>query len=88
MQVEIVDIRKSALDGNLKAFADVRFDAQLIIKGFSVMNGKNGLFVSLPKKAGKDGRWFDFLLVDDALKHEVEDKVLKAYEREVDGARV
>lgn len=85
LDVEVVDIRKVTGDGSLRAFADVRF-CNLVIKGFSVVNGKNGVFVSMPRKANKEGRWFDILMpMDDGLKREIEDKVLEAYGREVDG---
>jgi len=87
MDVEVADIRKIIGDGNLKAFADVRVGGSLLIKGVSVMKGKNGVFVSMPRKASKDGRWFDVLEAEDALKTEIEEKVLESYDREVDGAR-
>lgn len=87
MEVEVVDIRKIVGDGNLRAFADVRVGDSLVIKGFCVMQGKSGIFVSMPRKASKDGRWFDILEPDDALKRELEGKVLKSYERETDGVR-
>ena len=87
MDVEVVDIRKIVGDGNLKAFADVRVGDSLVIKGFCVMQGKSGVFVSMPRKASKDGRWFDILEPDDSLKRALESKVLESYERETDGVR-
>ncbi len=87
MDVEVVDVRKSNGDGNLKAFADVKFGGNLVIKVFSVMQGKTGVFVSMPRRAGKDGRWFDILTpLSEELKQEFEDKVLEAYDKETDGA--
>ena len=87
MEIEVVDIRKITGDGNLKAFADVRVGDSLVIKGFCVMQGKSGIFVSMPRKASKDGRWFDILEPDDSLKRELEQKVLASYDRETDGVR-
>ena len=87
MDVEVVDIRKITGDGNLKALADVRVGEGLVIKGFCVMQGKNGIFVSMPRKATKDGRWFDILEPDDVLKRRLEDKVLESYDRETDGVK-
>ncbi len=81
--IEVVDIRKIAGDGNLKAFADVKFSDTVIVKGFNVLMGKRGVFVSMPRKASKDGRWFDILTpVNDDVKTEIEKKVLEAYEQE------
>lgn len=86
IDVEVVDIRKITGDGNLKAFADVKVAGILVIKGFSVMQGKGGVFVSMPKKAGKDGRWFDILTpLNEGIKQELRDKVLEAYDKETDG---
>lgn len=89
MEIEVVDIRKIDSDGSLKAFADVKVGGSLIIKGFSVMKAKHGsIFVSMPRKAGKDGRWFDILTpMDEATKRELQDKVLEAYDRETDGVK-
>lgn len=85
MVVEVVDIRKINGDGNLKAFADVKIGEDLIVKGFSVMKGKQGVFVAMPRKPGKEGRWFDIITAGNDLKRELEDRVLEAYDRETDG---
>ncbi len=87
IDVEVADIRKITGDGNLKAFADVKLGGKLVIKGFTVTQGKSGVFVSMPRKAGKDGRWFDIVTpLSDDLKQEFQDKVLEAYDKETDGA--
>jgi stage V sporulation protein G len=88
MDVEVVALRKLDGDGNLKAFADVKVGGDLIIKGFSVVQGKRGVFVSMPRKAGKDGQWFDVLTpTDESLKKEFEEKVLEAYDQEGSGSK-
>ena len=85
MEVEVIDIRKANGDGKLKAFANVKFGGSLIVRGFTVMDGSNGIFVKVPGKPSKDGRWFDSISIDDFLKPEVETKILEAYDKEVDG---
>jgi stage V sporulation protein G len=81
--IEVVDIRKIEGDGNLKAFADVKFSDVVIIKGFNVLKGKRGVFVTMPRKASKDGRWFDILTpMNEEVKKEIETKILEAYEQE------
>ena len=87
IDIEVVDIRKITGDGKLKAFADVKVGDCLVVKGFCVMEGKNGIFVSMPRKASKDGRWFDVVEPDESLKRELENKVLESYDRETDGVR-
>lgn len=88
--VEVVDVRLGEGEGNLKAFADVRFEVAgdadcegfMVVRGFCVLHGKNGVFVNSPRKATKDGRWFDILELDERVKKDVEQKVLEAYKKE------
>jgi stage V sporulation protein G len=88
MQIEVIDIRKIMSDGNLKALADIKIGGNLVIKGFSVMNGRKGIFVSMPRRASKNGEWVDILKpLDASLRKEIEDKVLEAYDRETGGSR-
>ena len=49
------------LDGNgtVKAFCDVAIGGAYLVKGVRVVEGKKGIFVSLPREQGKDGRWYD-----------------------------
>ena len=86
LDLEVMDIRKIVGDGNLRAYADVKVSDSLVIRGFMVLKGKNGVFVSVPRKPSRDGKWFDQLtFLSDELKRELENKVLEAYEREIDG---
>ncbi|MBI4353075.1 MAG: septation protein SpoVG family protein [Candidatus Omnitrophica bacterium] len=86
VDMEVVDVRKMTMDGNLKGRADVKIGGSFIVKGVSVVQGKNGLFVSMPRRANKDGNWFDIVEpVNDRIKRELQDRVLEAYDREVDG---
>ncbi|MBI5147754.1 MAG: septation protein SpoVG family protein [Parcubacteria group bacterium] len=81
--IEVVDIRKITGDGNLKAFADLKIGGSVIVKGFNVLKGKQGVFVAMPRKASKDGRWFDILTpVNDEVKNKIETKILEAYDQE------
>jgi len=82
MDVEVVDVRKIATDGNLKAFVDVKFSGAIIVRGFNVLMGKRGVFVTMPRKVSKDGRWFEILTpVSDEVKAAIETKILAAYEQ-------
>ncbi len=88
VNVEVVDIRKIAGDGKLKAFAAVKIADAVIIKGFSVMEGTHGVFVSMPRRASRDGKWFDILTpVNDSFEQRLKDKVMEAFDRETDGVR-
>lgn len=42
-----------------KAFIDLTLDDTLIIKGLTLVEGKDGLFLSFPSKKGKDGKYYN-----------------------------
>jgi len=47
---------------NLKAFADITLDESFVVKGFKVMSGSKGLFVSMPSQKltkEKDGKQYE-----------------------------
>lgn len=57
-----IDVRINSLtpdNGSVKAIASVNFGDCLAVKGIKVMEGKNGLFVSMPSQKGKDGNYHD-----------------------------
>ena len=66
-------------ESKLKAFADVTLGG-IVIKGFSVVNGSNGLFVSMPRHQGKDGKWYNTVYpTTKELKAQLSEVVLTAY---------
>ena len=52
--------------GNLKAFADISVNDALVIRGTRILEGKKGLFVSMPQEQGKDNRWYDQVVLKSA----------------------
>lgn len=70
-------------EGTLKAFCDLQVAESFLIKGLMVIEGKKGLFVSMPREQGKDGNWYDtvFPLTKEA-RQQVSEVVLSAYQSE------
>ena len=69
--------------GTLKAFCDVAFGELVVIRGVRVVQGKHGLFVSMPRQKGKADKWFDTVSVlTDETKRQLDEVVLEAYQRE------
>jgi stage V sporulation protein G len=68
--------RMHKLDGSgaTKAFCDVTILDSLEIKGFRVVEGKDGLFVSMPSESSKDGKWYNTV---NPLKREIKDEIAK-----------
>jgi len=70
-------------EGTVKAMCDVAVGNLFVIKGLRVIKGKQGIFVSMPRQQGKDGKWYDSVhpLTKEA-RAEVGRVVLEAYHRE------
>ncbi len=78
-EISVSRIYKLDTDSKLKAFADVSFSG-VVIKGFSVVNGEKGLFVSMPRHQGKDGKWYNTVYPSTKeLKQQLSEVVLEAY---------
>lgn len=81
---EVVRLHRLDGEGKVKAFCDVGFAGVFIIKGLRVVEGKNGLFVGMPREQGKDGKWYDTIRpLSPEFKEQLQDAVLEAYEAEV-----
>jgi len=66
-------------ESKLKAFVDVSISG-VVVKGFSVVDGSKGLFVSMPRHQGKDGKWYDTVYpLTKELKNQLSEAVLAAY---------
>jgi stage V sporulation protein G len=77
--ISVSRIFKLDTDSKLKAFADVSFSG-ILIKGFSVVNGEKGLFVSMPRHQGKDGKWYNIVTpATKELKQQLTEVILEAY---------
>ncbi|MBU1007434.1 MAG: SpoVG family protein [Candidatus Omnitrophica bacterium] len=57
--LEVARIHRLNGESSLKAFADVSFAGMFLVKGLKVVEGKNGLFVGMPRRVDKDGKWHD-----------------------------
>ncbi|MFT5207056.1 MAG: DNA-binding cell septation regulator SpoVG [Candidatus Omnitrophota bacterium] len=79
----VVSLRHVENQGKLRAIADLRIGASLIIKNCPVFEGKNGRFASFPRISNADGQWQATIEeADDSLKKLYMDSILKAYEEE------
>lgn len=42
-----------------KAFIDLKLDDTIVIKGVTLVEGKNGIFLTFPSTKGKDGKYYN-----------------------------
>jgi stage V sporulation protein G len=63
------------------AFFDVLTDEGIIIKGFRLVNGENGLFLSVPDEKGKDGKYYDRIIMPKESKEKLEKMAIEEYNK-------
>ncbi len=81
--VEVLRLHRLSGESSLKAFCDVSFAGVFIVKGIKVVEGKNGLFVSMPREKGKDGKWYDTAHpLTKEFRESLNEVVMQAYEEE------
>jgi stage V sporulation protein G len=80
LEIQVQRMYRFESDRPLKAFADIIINDALLIKGIKVLEGKNGLFVSMPQEQAKDKKWYDSVrcLTQDA-REQVTEAVLSVY---------
>lgn len=70
-------------EGTVKAYCDLAIGSLFLIRGLRIVQGKNGMFVSMPRQQGKDQKWYDQVSpLSKEVKNAVEEVVLAAYKED------
>lgn len=74
--------------GNIKAIASVTLGGQFVVKNLKVMDGRKGLFVSMPQESftgrGGEKKYSNlFFALTNAAKMDLQDAVLQAYQQQM-----
>lgn len=63
-----------------KGFIDLELDGTLVIKGLTLVEGENGLFLSFPSTKGKDGKYYNSVYsLDKEWRDLLQDACIKKY---------
>ncbi|PKM80997.1 MAG: transcriptional regulator [Firmicutes bacterium HGW-Firmicutes-14] len=83
MNITEIRMRKNLTDSNIKAFASITIDDSLVVHDIKIIEGKNGLFISMPsKKVGE--RYIDISHPVTAHSRSVlVDSLLEEYQRQL-----
>ncbi len=80
LKLEVAKLHRLDGNGTTKAFCDLSVLDSFVIKGLRVVAGEKGLFVSMPREEGKDGKWYNTVIpLKREIKDEIERLVLEAY---------
>ena len=67
-----------------KAFIELCLDKTLVIKGLTLVDGSQGLFLSFPSSKGKDGKYYNSIYsMDKEFTGQLEDACIKKYNETV-----
>ena len=66
--------------GKLKAVSNLVIEDCFVVKNMRVIDGKNGLFVSMPSRQNADGKYSDICFhIRSEVREQIEKEVLDAY---------
>jgi len=80
MKILRMNILKNST-GKTLAYFDVQTKDEIILKGFRIVDGSNGLFVANPDQKGKDGKFYDTVIIPKEMKDELEKTALEEYKQ-------
>ena len=82
MDIQVQRMYRFESNRPLKAFADIIIDDTLLIKGVKVLDGKNGLFVSMPQDQAKDKRYTSVRFLTQESSEQITKAILTVYNEE------
>ena len=88
MEITKVTVRKlNQKKNNLKAFATVELDEELVLTGIKLIKGSKGLFIGMPSTYAQDrDEYYDiFFPVTAEFRTELQEAIIDAYNEDNDG---
>lgn len=81
--MKIVRMNPVQINGNdtLRAFFDVETNDNIILKGFRLMNGSKGLFISAPAEKGKDGKYYETVILPPEARNSIQKIAIEIYNK-------
>ena len=80
IDIKVIKIHRLPQDSRIKAFVDLGINEALLIKGIRIVQGKKGLFISMPVEQGKNERWYERVrCLNQDIRSLIAQKVLEAY---------
>lgn len=80
MNITEVKVYPARDSGRLKAYAIIIFDNAFIVRDLKIIDGRKGLFVSMPSRRRKDGQFRDVVHpLNSEIRKQIEDAVIQEY---------
>lgn len=81
MKITRMNLIEGKEGGKIAAFFDIQTPEEIVIKGFRLVSGANGLFISPPNDKGKDGKYYDSVVLPKEMKTTLEKLALEEYNK-------
>lgn len=80
VDIKVIKIHRLTKESRVKAFVDLSINDALLVKGIRIVQGKKGMFVTMPVEQGKNERWYERVrCLNQETKDMIVQKVLEAY---------
>ena len=81
MKIIKMNPTKTDAHGKTVAFFDIQTDDGIIIRGFRIVNGTKGFFIASPEEKGKDGNYYERVMLPKELKERLEKLALEEFNK-------
>jgi len=85
--MEVTEVRVFPVnEEKLRAYVTITFDRCFVIRDLKIIQGANGLFVSMPSKKRKDGTYRDIAHpINNETRRMIEEKIIAEYQKVLAG---
>jgi len=84
MEITEVRITPREGEGRLRGFANITFDDSFVVRGIRIVEGDEGLFVSMPSHRKPDGTYQDIAHpINNETRSMIETRIISAYNNAV-----
>lgn len=85
MQITDIRVKRIAQEGKLRGIVSVTFDDVLALHDIKVIEGNNGMFISMPSRKMASGEFKDIAHpINQDMRTYLQDEIIKAYNASVD----
>lgn len=81
MKIIRMNILQNSSNSKTAAFFDIQTDEGIVIKGFRVVSGSKGLFISAPNEKGKDGKYYETVVIPKEMKDDLQKQAIDEYNK-------
>ncbi|KAF0151591.1 MAG: hypothetical protein FD143_1724 [Ignavibacteria bacterium] len=81
MKVVRINPLQASSTNKTAAFFDIQTAEGIVIKGFKLINGTHGLFIAPPNQKGKDGKYYDSVVIPKEAVEGLQKAVIEEYNK-------